>query len=124
MTIINFLVQNGDAHLKNFGLLYDGIDDIKLSPAYDVVSTTIYIKDDIPALHLLGSKKWWDKKNLLEFGMQSCDLSNKEVNRCFNECQISLRSILNIIKDRVLIEKNIDKKRLLDGLIQRFEVNI
>lgn len=124
MTVINFLVQNGDAHLKNFGLLYDGIDNIKLSPAYDVASTTIYIKDDIPALHLLGSKKWWGKKFLLKFGMQSCDLGNKEANRCFDECQVSLRNILNEIKDRVIQEDNIDKKEILNRLIQRFASSV
>ncbi len=65
--VINFMVQNSDAHFKRFGLLYNGIDDINLAPAYDIVSTTVYIKDDIPALYFLGSKKWWNKKFLLKF---------------------------------------------------------
>lgn len=55
--IINNLVKNGDAHLKKFGLIYKNISDIKLAPAYDIVCTTLYIKNDIPALNLLGSKK-------------------------------------------------------------------
>lgn len=122
MMVINFMVQNGDAHLKNFGLLYDGIDDIKLAPAYDVVSTTVYIKDDIPALHLLGSKKWWDKIFLLRFGRQSCDLSTKEVNECFKECKVSLENILREIKERTLMEKNRDKKEMLNNLIKRLTI--
>jgi len=69
MIVINNIIQNGDAHLKNFGLIYNDINNIKLSPAYDVVCTTAYIKNDIPALNLLGSKKWWDKKYLLRFGI-------------------------------------------------------
>ena len=31
------MVRNGDGHLKNFGVLYGSIDDIRLSPMFDVV---------------------------------------------------------------------------------------
>jgi serine/threonine-protein kinase HipA len=44
--IYNFLVGNNDAHGKNFSLLYHGMGtanlQIRLAPAYDVVSTTYY----------------------------------------------------------------------------------
>jgi len=33
---------------------------------------------NIPALHLLGAKKWWKEKHLLQFGIEFCDLSRKE----------------------------------------------
>ncbi len=36
------MVRNGDAHLKNFGLLYRSATDAWLAPMYDVVTTTIY----------------------------------------------------------------------------------
>ncbi len=41
--IYNCLIGNTDAHIKNFSLLY-GTDmkDIRLSPAYDMISTVIY----------------------------------------------------------------------------------
>src|SRR4029453_11400785 len=35
-------VRNGDAHLKNFGMLYTGHADARLAPMFDVVTTTIY----------------------------------------------------------------------------------
>lgn len=39
--IYNFIVGNGDAHGKNFSVLYrDG--QPRLSPAYDLISTTVY----------------------------------------------------------------------------------
>jgi serine/threonine-protein kinase HipA len=119
--IINFLVQNGDAHLKNFGLVYNGIKDINLAPAYDVVCTTAYIKDDIPALHLLGSKKWWDKKHLLRFGVQSCELTQSEANSCFEVCVNSLKKVLEDIKQRESKEQDKDKKEILEKLIERFQ---
>lgn len=39
--IFNFLVGNGDAHGKNFSVLYRN-GQPRLSPAYDIISTTVY----------------------------------------------------------------------------------
>ncbi len=51
---------NGDAHAKNWSLLYpDGVQ-ARLSPAYDLVSTIQYKTDDKLALNLGGSKDWSD----------------------------------------------------------------
>lgn len=49
---------NGDAHLKNWSLIYRDGRTAELSPAYDLVSTIQYIADDALALNLGGSKKW------------------------------------------------------------------
>lgn len=121
MIVINNMVQNGDAHLKNFGLIYEDIDNIKLAPAYDVVSTTVYIKKDIPALHLMGSKKWWGKKYLIEFGKTACELTQKDAETAYNECLKSLEIIKKEIYKRVLIEKNKDKIELLEKLSEIFK---
>lgn len=51
---------NGDAHLKNWSLIYrDGVA-ARLSPAYDQVSTIQYMPQDKLALNLGRSKKWAD----------------------------------------------------------------
>lgn len=71
-------VQNGDAHLKNFGVLYKHCADdaqVSLAPTYDVVTTTVYIKNDSMALLLGGSKAWPKHKALLKFGRIACRLS-------------------------------------------------
>lgn len=39
--IFNFLIGNGDAHGKNFSLLYDGNSE-NLAPFYDLMSTVVY----------------------------------------------------------------------------------
>ena len=118
MTYLNYRLKNGDAHLKNFGLIYSGIDDIKLAPAYDVVSTVVYIKNDIPALLLLGNKKWWDKKYLEKFGIQTCSLTKKELDNAILECE----NAVNLVKDELLkrleIEKNENKVKILSKLIE------
>ena len=43
LTVFNYLIGNTDNHLKNASLLYDsGLSTVRLAPAYDVVSTTVY----------------------------------------------------------------------------------
>jgi serine/threonine-protein kinase HipA len=79
---LSVMVRNGDAHLKNFGVLYsDPTKDRKLAPAYDIVTTTAYIRNDIPALTLEGTKKWWDTKTLARFGKTVCGLSVSTVSQ-------------------------------------------
>jgi serine/threonine-protein kinase HipA len=68
MVALSCIVQNGDAHLKNFGLLYRSAADATLAPAYDIVNTTAYIPEDSLALTLGGSKSFSaTRQTLLEF---------------------------------------------------------
>ncbi|PPK59173.1 serine/threonine-protein kinase HipA [Malaciobacter marinus] len=85
--VMNYLLKNGDAHLKNFGLLYD--DDFKnifYSPVYDVVNTVVYIHKDKPALMLEGKKIWHSKDTLIKFGQKSCLLTLNEAKKYYAEC--------------------------------------
>jgi len=120
MMVINNFVQNGDAHLKNYGLLYEDMHNIKLAPSYDVVSTTMYIKNDIPALHLLGSKKWWKKKFLIRFAIETCDLSPKESNILYNECLSALQYVIDEIEFKIKSENNESINAFLGKLIEVF----
>jgi len=77
--LVSWAVQNGDAHLKNFGLLYQHpFGERWLAPTYDIVSTTPYLRNDVPALTLAGRKTWWPVAYLERFGQQSCGLTAKE----------------------------------------------
>jgi serine/threonine-protein kinase HipA len=84
------MVSNGDGHLKNFGVLYSGVDDVRLAPMFDVVSTSIYkyqrydggpeLEDHTMALKLFagskGSKVYLSPGDLLDFGRRVCGVSN------------------------------------------------
>ncbi len=118
MIIVNYFVRNGDAHLKNFGLIYENFDEIKLAPAYDVVSTAVYIKNDIPALSLLGRKNWWRKKHLIRFGIECCDLSAKEANDLYGSCVVAMKAVAFEITQRITLEKNREVKRVLSALLE------
>ena len=66
---LNCAIRNGDAHLKNFGILYDEVEgEAHLAPVYDLVTTTIYLPHDRMALTLNGSNLWPAAKDLVQFG--------------------------------------------------------
>ena len=51
MLVFNYLIGNGDAHLKNFALIESAHGDYILAPAYDLMCTAIHIDDSSLALH-------------------------------------------------------------------------
>jgi serine/threonine-protein kinase HipA len=79
------MVRNGDAHLKNFGVLYalPG-DTVALAPVYDVVTTTAYVRKDVPALSLAGTKKWWPRKMLEQFAVTHLSMPVRAIADVFN----------------------------------------
>jgi serine/threonine-protein kinase HipA len=82
--VLNYALRNGDAHLKNFGVLYDDVTGaIELAPAYDIVSTTPYIPVDNTALMLDGSKKWPNAKAITKLGQIRAGLSGPEIRQIF-----------------------------------------
>jgi len=43
VVLFNYLISNGDAHLKNFALLENSTGDYLLSPSYDLINTSIHV---------------------------------------------------------------------------------
>ena len=59
--LVNILLANGDVHLKNWSLLYSDQITPRLSPAYDILTTSVYIKDERQyALNLGKTKDWYE----------------------------------------------------------------
>lgn len=58
--ILNVLVGNGDAHLKNWSVTYPDGKNPSLSPLYDVVPTVLYLPTDDLGLKLNGSRAFAD----------------------------------------------------------------
>jgi serine/threonine-protein kinase HipA len=72
---LSVLVGNGDAHLKNFGVLYEDPTQgtVRMSPAYDIVCTTCYQPSDVLALTLNHQKGLMAARADLEaFGRNAC----------------------------------------------------
>ncbi|MDQ5984719.1 MAG: hypothetical protein CSYNP_00415 [Syntrophus sp. SKADARSKE-3] len=86
MLVLSAMVRNGDAHLKNFGVLYPSPSGpVTLAPVYDVVTTTVYIRQDVPALSLAGAKKWWPRKQMEQFAVTHLSLPVKSVARIIDQ---------------------------------------
>src|SRR5215469_4867895 len=69
LIVINCALRNGDAHLKNFGIVYDDVQgEARLAPVYDLVTTSVYLPKDSMALTLNGITKWASAKELQRLG--------------------------------------------------------
>lgn len=45
LVVFNYIYANGDDHLKNFSLILQG-EDYRLSPAYDLLNTSVHVNGD------------------------------------------------------------------------------
>ncbi|MCX8521735.1 MAG: HipA domain-containing protein [Rhodoferax sp.] len=86
------MVRNGDAHLKNFGVLYRCASEIWLAPMFDVATTTVYqyarypdgpeMEDHTLALKLFAGKHhtrtYPNRDELLDFGRRICGVSQPD----------------------------------------------
>lgn len=64
VVVFNFLICNDDAHLKNFSLIEKASGDFGLSPAYDLINTSIHLYE--PRIFALD-------KGLFKEGMHMTD---------------------------------------------------
>ena len=115
--VLNQWLQNGDAHLKNFGVLYSSVDDIRLAPIYDVVSTTLYISQDIQALTLLGSKRWRSVSHLERFAIEHCGLTLKQAQKAMADCFVAMRWLKGEVE---MLRKQANDKDSRRGLLDHF----
>jgi len=89
--VLSVMVRNGDAHLKNFGLLYEDptqTGGVRLAPLFDVVTTAAYdqenqrtgrmMTDRTLALKLNGSKNYPTRQEILNFGTRHCGVRHPE----------------------------------------------
>lgn len=81
---LNCTLRNGDAHLKNFGIVYDDVQgEARLAPVYDLVTTSVYLPQDSMALTLNGSTRWPGGKDLLRLGETRASMAPARVRQTF-----------------------------------------
>ncbi len=54
--VFNFIVGNGDAHLKNYSITYNDKETIRLTPAYDIVCSKLVIPDEADSALTINGK--------------------------------------------------------------------
>jgi serine/threonine-protein kinase HipA len=92
-------LRNGDAHLKNFGVLYATPDLPRLSPVYDMVTMTLWAPaapsgdaHDTLALTFGGTKRWLTDAQLTALG-ERCGLNKRERDAVIDRLSKALVSV-------------------------------
>jgi serine/threonine-protein kinase HipA len=92
LVLFNFLCGNEDHHLKNFSLIEHTGAGMRLSPCYDLVNSTIVLKDPSEtALSLRGKNKGLTKEDFLDYyGQQVLTLQPRLIETILQELATSL----------------------------------
>lgn len=108
LTVLNIRLGNGDAHLKNSGIVYRHLADYRLgklpewsrdlAPIFDIVSTKPYLPRDMMALSLTGSKRWPKRKVLHTFAANHCQLSMAEIEQAEAEVEQGIRQNIPLLE--------------------------
>jgi len=96
--LFSFLTGNADMHLKNFSLIDNPDMGYILSPAYDMLASSLVVEGDEEelALTLNGKKKKIRKKDFIE-AINRFNLDNKAVENMFDKFKSSLNTWHNFI---------------------------
>lgn len=65
--LVNILLANGDAHLKNWSVIYPDTLTASLSPAYDIITTRVYMGNEQDFALNLGRHKNWYESSMAQF---------------------------------------------------------
>ncbi len=98
LSYLNVRIRNGDAHLKNLGVLYQVPHITRtLAPVFDLVSTVPYLPHDTMALTLTGSKRWPKRKVLQAFAKQHCQLNSQQISEIEESVEQAIQRNLGLL---------------------------
>jgi len=92
-------IRNGDAHLKNFGVLYSPTSSVQLSPVYDMLTMGAYAPRandgdafDGMALTLRGTRRW-PRQADLDALATLCSVSSEEKDEWYRRLHEAISSV-------------------------------
>lgn len=106
LVVFSFISGNADMHLKNFSMFEKTEGQFSLSPAYDLVSTTIVIKNEPEqmALTINGRKNKITKNDLVAFATD-LSITEKQIENSFQSFSEKLKSAIWWIENSFLPEE-------------------
>ena len=106
LTLFNYLVGNEDAHLKNFSLIRLN-QKVQLSPAYDLLNTTIVMKvTEELALPLNGKKNNLNRNLFFNYyAIDRLNLTERVIDQVDQEFRSSIDSWKSLIDKSFLTEE-------------------
>ena len=118
LIVFNYIFANGDAHLKNFSLQRTLNDDYIISPAYDLINSSLHVNDSDFALEGGLFPQEYNSKIYNEKG-HPCSYDF----RTFGELlEIPENQILKIIKEFAVVQPSVYeliKRSYLDDRMKR-----
>jgi serine/threonine-protein kinase HipA len=124
LTLFNYLIGNEDMHLKNFSLITrESI--ISLSPAYDLINTTIAVRNpkEELALPLLGKKSNFSAADFFDYyARERLSISARIIQRIRDDFKRSYKSwqemiAISFLSDKMKVEyQNLieSRRKMLD----------
>lgn len=93
--LVNILLANGDAHLKNWSVIYPDTVTPVLSPAYDIVTTRVYMGEERDLALNLGKGKDWYEASMAQFEYWSgkADIPWRAIRPHLLDCMDKARSL-------------------------------
>jgi serine/threonine-protein kinase HipA len=119
LTLFNFLIGNEDMHLKNFSVIRQDVK-VELSPAYDLLNSTIILNSQEElALPLNGRKNKLKRDDFfVYFAKERLELTPKTIEQTLNRIVKAFPQWIDLIRKSFLSE---DMKRQYVNLInERF----
>src|SRR3984885_487171 len=107
---LNCALRNGDAHLKNFGIVYDDVlGEARLAPVYDLVTTTAYLPKDSMALTLNGSTRWPSARNLQQLGEARASCTPARVREIFTKIADAMSEVASAMRRYIKTQPEFDQ---------------
>jgi serine/threonine-protein kinase HipA len=118
--LFSFITGNADMHLKNYSLL-ETLSGLRLSPAYDLVSTVLVIPEDEEesALTINGKKRKLKEEDFSAFA-KTLHISAKAYSGVLKKYIQSENKMIEIINNGLLPEEM--KKLLIEIIGKRLEI--
>ncbi len=99
LVVFNYLISNGDAHLKNFSVIESPDGDYVLAPAYDMLCTRLHIDDSDLALHGGLYEGDIDSPSYQRFGVYTYDNFIELANRLSIPSSRSIKMLQHILQN-------------------------
>lgn len=118
LVLFSFITGNADMHLKNFSLLEQPGLGMTLSPAYDLVNTSLVnpADEEEMALTLNGKKKKLKKQDFVA-AMNTLKIEEKQQQNIFNKMEKALPNWIDLINMSFL--SNEFKEKYKEMLMER-----
>lgn len=120
ITVYNYLIGNTDNHIKNLSLLYSkNLKSIRLAPAYDIVSTTIYESSTKDMALSINGKYAIDTLKRTDFNEQAhqCGIGEKIAMDHFEKLVSGFEQMLQNTADFMKEEGFVNSEKLKEKIL-------